>query len=366
MSQDWSNWDDDSSGQQRNSWDIPGSRQTPQGYGYSGGQDYYSQQQGGGYYGGGAESSFGQQPSYGQQPPAGYGTGPQAGYGFANAQQFMSEPMISAAKQFGGQFAEEQKQKLTKYLGAFNLKYYFAVDNAYVGKKLGILLFPFFHRDWNVRHGHTDEPVPAREDVNAPDLYIPLMAFLTYILVSGFVLGTQGKFSPEQLGILTSNAFIWIILENSVVMVSKYVMNISQALSFWHSLAYSTYKFVGMILCLIMFIAGGKTFYYSTLAYTSLALVFFLLRTVKNFVLDMHSSYNHEDGRKRKLILILFILISQPFIMWWLTSGVTSYEASKYDFARMAMKGMGLGGKAEVPLTDSGEVDYEALLKMPK
>lgn len=45
----------------------------------------------------------------------------------------------------------------------------------------------------------------------------------------------------------------------------------------------------------------------------------------------------------------------------------------RYDFAKMAMKGVGLGlggsnhhGSArEVPLTSSGEVDYEALLKMP-
>lgn len=133
--------------------------------------------------------------------------------------------------------------QLTKYLGTFNLKYYFAVDNAYVGKKLGILFFPFFHKDWSLKFAGSADPAPAREDVNAPDLYIPLMSFLTYILVSGFVLGTQGRFSPEILGILTSNALIWVILENIVIFISKYILNISQSLSVWHSLAYSTYKF---------------------------------------------------------------------------------------------------------------------------
>lgn len=38
------------------------------------------------------------------------------------------------------------KFQLTKYLSAFHLKYYFAVDNTYVGKKLGLILFPFFHQ----------------------------------------------------------------------------------------------------------------------------------------------------------------------------------------------------------------------------
>ena len=36
----------------------------------------------------------------------------------------------------------------------------------------------------------------------------------------------------------------------------------------------------------------------------------------------------------------------------------------KYDIASMAMSGMGLKGK-DLPKTESGEVDYEALLKMP-
>ncbi|VDM58961.1 unnamed protein product [Angiostrongylus costaricensis] len=290
-----------------------------------------------------------------------------AGFGFpGSTQDFLNDPMMRAAQHFGGQFAEQQKEKMAKYLNAFNLKYYFSVDNSYVGKKLGILLFPFFHRDWSLKYSTSDGPVPAKDDINAPDLYIPLMAFITYIIVSGFVLGTQGRFSPEMLGILTSNAFIWIIIENIVIFVSKYVMNISESLSVWHSLAYSTYKFFGMIICLLMFMAGGKAFYYCTLFYTTLALVFFLLRTVKNFVLDSHH-FGGEDGRKRKLALILFILITQPFIMWWLTSGTTNFEYGKFSFAQAAMRKMGLGDvkPEDVPLTSNGEVDYEALLKMP-
>ena len=33
-----------------------------------------------------------------------------------------------------------------------------------------------------------------------------------------------------MLGILTSNAFIWVIIENIIIFVSKYVMNISQVI----------------------------------------------------------------------------------------------------------------------------------------
>ncbi|KAK6038966.1 Hrf1 family protein [Cooperia oncophora] len=154
---------------------------------------------------------------------------------------------------------------ISKYLNTYQSQILFSRDNLMSGRSVG---------DWSLKYAGSDEPVPAKDDVNAPDLYIPLMAFITYIIVSGFVLGTQGRFSPEMLGILTSNAFIWIIIENIIIFVSKYVMNISQSLSVWHSLAYSTYKFFGMIICLLMFMGGGKTFYYCTLVYTSLALVF--------------------------------------------------------------------------------------------
>uniref|UniRef100_A0A1I8EUY9 Protein YIF1 n=1 Tax=Wuchereria bancrofti TaxID=6293 RepID=A0A1I8EUY9_WUCBA len=105
-----------------------------------------------------------------------FGMPSQNSYGVGNlppfSDQFMSEPMLNAAKQIGGQFA------LTKYLSAFHLKYYFAVDNTYVGKKLGLMLFPFLHQDWTVKYDSSDSPLPPRLDVNAPDLYIPLMAYI--------------------------------------------------------------------------------------------------------------------------------------------------------------------------------------------
>jgi hypothetical protein len=33
-----------------------------------------------------------------------------------------------------------------------------------------------------------------QDDLNAPDLYIPLMAFVTYVLLAAFVLGTRDEY----------------------------------------------------------------------------------------------------------------------------------------------------------------------------
>lgn len=62
-----------------------------------------------------------------------------------------------------------------------------------------------------------------RQDDNAPDLYIPLMAFVTYVLAAGempacvlndagFWLGVVGQFTPEILGrTLSSCMVVWTL-----------------------------------------------------------------------------------------------------------------------------------------------------------
>ncbi|KAF7633816.1 hypothetical protein Mgra_00006786 [Meloidogyne graminicola] len=192
-------------------------------------------------------------------------------------QQFMYDPFMNTAKHLGGQFAEQQKQKITQYISTFNLKYYFAVDVNYVRRKLLIILFPFLHRDWTNKLATNDKPMTPREDINAPDLYIPVMAFITYILVAGIVFGVQKRFTPEKLGMLTTNALFYMVFENLVVFLMKYALNISQSLNVWHALAYSSYKFTSMVVCLLLYLIGGRKVYYFVLIYCILATVFFLV-----------------------------------------------------------------------------------------
>ncbi len=110
-----------------------------------------------------------------------------------------------------------------------SLRYYFTVNNSYVTSKLLRVLIPF--KNWapshwvrvqasaveqdpllNIELGNVDlssaasaNPAAAnarksthkfalpKDDVNAPDLYIPLMAFVTLIVLMGFALGTADK-----------------------------------------------------------------------------------------------------------------------------------------------------------------------------
>ena len=65
-----------------------------------------------------------------------------------------------------------------------------------------MLLLPFLTKEWK-RVVTEQGPAPPSVDLNAPDLYIPTMSMVTYVLLSGVLYGTSGEFSPEIIQDLT-------------------------------------------------------------------------------------------------------------------------------------------------------------------
>ncbi|KRY75469.1 Protein YIF1B-B [Trichinella pseudospiralis] len=240
--------------------------------------------------------------------------------GNAFTDSIASEPVADFAKAYGGRIAQEGKEKLSHYISLARMKQYFDVDNKFVGRKLSMILFPFFGRFWG-NSRYTESP---RLNPCAVDLYIPTLAVVTYIFVSGWLLGLQNRFSPEKLGLLSSATMAWLFAENIVVIVMRYIMSVSQSLTFWDTLAFSGYKYVGMICSLIAFIISGRSAYNYCLTYCCISVSVFLARSLKVYVADARS---YEEGKKRKMYLLLFISLTQPFIMWWLTSSLISYQS---------------------------------------
>ena len=87
--------------------------------------------------------------------------------------------------------------------------------------------------------------MPPKLDVNAPDMYIPLMAFLTYILMAGLLLGTRKEFSPEVLGMHASYALGWFAIEVFVIFVVLQVLGLKTALKTFDIMAFCGYKYFG-------------------------------------------------------------------------------------------------------------------------
>lgn len=249
------------------------------------------------------------------------------------------QPIVQdMAMQYGQTLAAQGKELVNKnfekYVPLTKLKYYFAVDNRYVLQKIKLLFFPFLHTDWSLKYDQ-DNPVQPRYDINAPDLYIPLMAYITYVVLAGLVLGMQDRFTPEQLGIQASSALAYSIFELVVYSITLYVTNIPTTLKSFDLLALAGYKFAIIVAVLVSSILLQKSGYWLALLYGSVSLGFFLLRTLKAKVLsepvktaatydpyNQHSQqaqFSHQVARKRKLYFLFMVAGAQPLLSFWLT-----------------------------------------------
>lgn len=251
-----------------------------------------------------------------------YGNYPQQNF---PGSQILSDPMANMAMQYGQSLAGQGKEMLEKnvdrYISVSKLKYYFAVDTTYVGKKLALLAFPFSHQEWGVQY-QQDTPVAPRFDINAPDLYIPVMAYITYILFSGISLGILNKFSPEELGMQASSAFVWLAIEIAIVMFSLYLVNVRTDLGTWDVVAFCGYKYFGMIIIVAAGLMFGSMGYWGSLAYMSLTIAYFLIKTLRLKILPHSAStddFTRGHGGKRRLYLTLSISLVQPLFMYFLT-----------------------------------------------
>ncbi|MBZ3868881.1 Protein YIF1A [Sciurus carolinensis] len=145
---------------------------------------------------------------YSSQPEGYPAPGTKAAF---NVNHLFWDPNTNVAMAYGSSIASHRKDIVHKELHHFvsvnKLKYFFAVNTAYVAKKLELLVFPYTHQNWEVKYSH-EAPLPPWHDLNAPDLYIPMMSFITYML-----LDIQKRFSPEVLGLCASTALVWVVME---------------------------------------------------------------------------------------------------------------------------------------------------------
>nr|XP_046244806.1 protein YIF1B isoform X2 [Scatophagus argus] len=258
--------------------------------------------------------------------PAAYSNqqaGPQA-EGFPG-QSILSDPMSNLAMAYGSSLASQGREMVDKNLDRFipisKLKYYFAVDTVYVGKKLSLLVFPYMHENWEVSY-QQDTPVAPRFDVNAPDLYIPAMGFITYILVAGLALGTQNRFSPELLGVQASSALVWLIMEVLAVLLSLYLVTVNTDLTTIDLLAFSGYKYVGMIIGVVAGLLFGRPAYYLSLLWCCVAIFVFMIRTLRLKLLSEAAAEGRLVRGTRnqlRMYLTMSIAAAQPIFMYWLT-----------------------------------------------
>jgi len=216
------------------------------------------------------------------------------------------------------------------------LKYYFHVNNDYVIKKLKILIVPCLHRQWKRRRVNEIDPSspyqPPREDYNAPDLYIPTMAFITFILLVGFALGTLGQFSPEILAAVASSTLLALVME---VLLLKGVFTVivdtsDRCPTFTELFSFCGYKYVSLILDLLIGLLFGSWMFTVAKVVNACCIGFFMMRTMKMALMvpiEQQSVHTQSQKRTKNYILVGLVFL-QILIAFFLLRSVSFASAA--------------------------------------
>jgi hypothetical protein len=159
-----------------------------------------------------------------------------------------------------------------------------------------------------------------RQDPNAPDLYIPLMAFITYVLLYGLGKGMRleaASFSPD---IIIQSIWRCLVLQLIETCLIKFAVNmLSVTLPFSDVFAYSGYKYVGLCINTLSRVLGGTVNFVVAL-YTTGMLAYFVLKTMAAVVPPATSNGGPTTGPPRHLILLAIagVQFAVMLILSWL------------------------------------------------
>ncbi|XP_020691386.1 protein YIF1B-B [Dendrobium catenatum] len=219
-------------------------------------------------------------------------------------------------ERFLGSSSEFMQSNISRYFS--NPQYYFQVNDQYVRNKLKVVLFPFLHRGHWTR---ITEPVGGRlsykppvYDINAPDLYIPLMAFGTYIILAGFSLGLMGRFSPEALSLQFTRGLVGWVLQVMLLKGLLYSLGSGEAPLF-DIVAYGGYAYTGICIGVLARLCWSYSYYF-VMPLMSLCMGVFLVKTMKRVLFSEMRTYEKRSSRQH--YVLLFMALAQFPLFFWL------------------------------------------------
>ncbi|KAH7653899.1 Yif1 family protein [Dioscorea alata] len=218
-------------------------------------------------------------------------------------------------ERFLGSSSEFMQSNISQHLS--DSQYYFQVNGQYVRNKLKVILLPFLHRGHWTR---ITEPVGGRlsykppvHDINAPDLYIPFMAFGTYVVLAGFMLGVLGRFTPEALSLQFTKGLAGWFFQILLLKGLLYSLGSGEA-PLLDVVAYTGYAFTGMSVAVFARIFWNYSYYF-LLPWICVCMGIFLVKTMKRVLLGGTRSYEKHTNRHH--YLLLFMAAAQfPWFFW--------------------------------------------------
>eukprot|EP00762_Andalucia_godoyi_P002297 ANDGO_07568.mRNA.1 Protein transport protein yif1 len=257
--------------------------------------------------------------------------------------------LAQAGLQIGAQMFDSQRSVLesvfNRWFGQSSAKSYFDVTHAYVLSKLKLLVFPFGKQSLSSSGSSSFSSSNAsspntfmsggfsdHRDVHQADLYIPLMAFVTFILLCGFY---AAQF--DTVGMVASKALILLFLECSALKLAFYLFvatDPSQGgqgsqLSLLDMIAFAGYKFVGIdIASLVRGITMSNQIYLIVMIYLSIAMSWFVIRELKSrCALITSNAPGQTITRKYFLFAAGVIQVPIMFYLGWHSDYIPTYAS---------------------------------------
>lgn len=233
-----------------------------------------------------------------------------------------------------------------------NLSHYFQVSTSFVIWKLKQILFPYLKNtnNWqrividpsnvstvnnpngtNTATGSSSNATTTyalpRDDINSPDMYIPLMGLITYTLVWNIKQGLNGVFNPENLYYKLSSTLAFVGLDLFILKLGLYLLvstphlsNTSSVTSLIELSCFVGYKFVPLTITLLI---PFKSLWINMLLKTYLFITFgiFLLRSIKFNIFNtqesmMVNSIKKSTVKKCNYFLFVYGFLWQFILMW--------------------------------------------------
>jgi len=213
----------------------------------------------------------------------------------------------------------------------------FNVGHSYVFRKMLVLLCPFIKRQegsgappaFGVDHGSPGGfgqqsqsgklgADGLKADVEQPDLYIPLMSYVTYVLIYGLQRGILHDFRPEVLPSTASFAMVLMVLEVGTAKMGFYVSG--SPVPAIEILANCSYKYVSVAMMVIVRILSGTSpVYWIFFAYFAACAGWSVRRFLKHFEpAGIQQQYDVSPGKLHEYIIISLAAAQLP-LCWLLT-----------------------------------------------
>lgn len=211
------------------------------------------------------------------------------------------------------------------------LKQYFNVTHSYVRWKLLFVMFPFLpsaNAGTVTRSVSRSVPSTDEEDSTGlrlypgrrPDLYVPLMGYISYILVYGL---SRGKnFHPDDLYNIASLAGVLALLEVLLVKGGSYILAVP-TLNLTDIVAVCGYKFSNLCFSVLVLIFLGEssrtiwTLLWIWAALTAAVTVHRGIQTAANFNASS-SNYMGTGSANSEKLVALASAVSQLLWCWFL------------------------------------------------